>query len=76
MASQADPPTLPWPSAANPAAIAMPKPEAIATKFVPPAAPPCAYAGMVIIMMASSDKKIIITFRIFFSPYEMLPGGG
>ena len=35
MPSQAAAPTRPWPRAASPAAIAMPKPEAIATQLVP-----------------------------------------
>ena len=48
----------------------MPKPEAIATQLVPPAAAPaCAYAGMVIIEMASSEKNTNITFRISLSPF-------
>src|SRR5664279_140382 len=46
--------------------MAMPKPEAMATQLVAGAAAvvPCAYAGMVIILMASSANITIITFRI------------
>ena len=46
----------------------MPKPEAIATQLVvgAAAAPPCAYAGMVIIIMASSENIPIDSFRIVF----------
>src|SRR5215472_12731933 len=67
MPSQAAAPTLPWPSAANPAASAIPKPEAIATQFVAgAAAPPCAYAGIVIIIMASTENTPIVSFRIVF----------
>src|SRR5208283_4528466 len=67
MASQAAAPTRPCPRPARPAAIAMPKPEAIGTQGLGAAAvPPCAYAGMVIIRMASSAKITIISFRIYF----------
>src|SRR5262245_38857271 len=68
MPSQAAAPTLPWPRAASPAAIAMPKPEAMATQLVAGAEAvlPCAYAGMVIMVMASSANITIITFRIVF----------
>src|SRR5208283_3972554 len=67
MASQAAAPTLPCPRPAKPAAMAMPKPAAIGTRLTGAGAvPPCAYAGMVIIMMASSAKITIVSFRIFF----------
>src|SRR5664279_4165797 len=48
--------------------MAMPKPEAIATQLVAGAAAvvPCAYAGMVIMLMASSANITNITFRIVF----------
>src|SRR5271167_1202981 len=67
MASQAAAPTRPCPRPAKPAAIAIPKPAAIGTRlFEAAAVPPCAYAGMVIIRMASSAKKTIVGFRILF----------
>jgi hypothetical protein len=61
---------------AKPAAMAMPKPAAIGTRFTGAAAvPPCAYAGIVIVMTASTENTPIVSFRIV-SPYEMLPVGG
>jgi hypothetical protein len=49
--------------------MAMPKPEAIATQLALPAAalPPCAYAGMVIVMMAISANNPIIILLMSFS---------
>src|ERR1035441_4508825 len=77
-ASHAEDAARPWPCAANPAAIAMAKPEVIATQFVPPAAPPlvCANAGTAKIRHSNINKTNIIIFRICSSPYELPPVGG
>jgi hypothetical protein len=64
--SQADPATLACPSAANPAASAIAKPEVSATQFVPATAPvaPCANAGTAITDATIITNINITNFRI------------